>query len=123
MGTLRVRIGGLHGGTGGIETEVGGTKFTLHPLSKVLAMDLQFLVATPAVDKQANDFDLNQTLDLLQRNKAGNFDTVSFEFRIEEHSARTAMDQVGRHVLAAFWTWTARPSGHFTFPSPQINGS
>ena len=97
---------------GGVEAEIDAAKLALDSLAQILAVDLEFLSTFRAVREQARGDDFDHRTEFLQRDEDGNFDTVTFEFRIEQRPTVSAVNHAWRHVFAAFGTGTTRPGRH-----------
>ena len=110
-----IDIGLDHGRVGRIEAEVGRAEFTLDPLTQILSVDLQFLIALRTTHEHAGWFDFNHGVNLLKWDESRNLNAVMLQLWIQQRATFTTMDHSRRHVFAAIWAESTGPSGHILF--------
>jgi hypothetical protein len=112
MGALRIDIRLRDGRLGRIETEIGRAELALDPLTQVLPIDLQFLRTLRAIDEQPDRMNLDHGINLWQRNKCRNLNTVALQLRIQKCTTFATVNHIGGHIFTAIRTRSPRPSGH-----------
>lgn len=112
MRALGIDVGLGDPGMSRVKSKVNVAELALHSLTEVLAVDLQFLMAFGAGDKQTHRLDFDHRIEFFERDEDRNLDAVVLKFGIEQRSTSPAVNHAGRHVIATFGAWATGPGWH-----------